>query len=147
MKAEVKSRGTPPPVRRQEKTADHDHRSVLVRGCGGGGAACVFHDEGRRAYTRKPPRTAKKKKKKRPSPPVYVPLEAFTVNLQPEDGEQYLQRSWTLQVGDLEQSGTDQEQYAESAQPHAAAAVEQARIGNQYAGRQAQAERPKSWSR
>lgn len=36
-------------------------------------------------------------------PPVYVPLEKFIVNLQPEDGEQYLQIQFTLQVPTLEQ--------------------------------------------
>lgn len=36
-------------------------------------------------------------------PPVYVPLEKFVVNLQPEDGEQYLQIQFTLQVPTLEQ--------------------------------------------
>ena len=36
-------------------------------------------------------------------PPVYVPLEKFVVNLQPEDGEQYLQIQFTLQVPNLEQ--------------------------------------------
>ncbi|NML63172.1 flagellar basal body-associated protein FliL [Massilia sp. RP-1-19] len=36
-------------------------------------------------------------------PPVYVPLEKFVVNLQPEDGEQYLQIQFTLQVATLEQ--------------------------------------------
>lgn len=36
-------------------------------------------------------------------PPEYVPLEAFTVNLQPENGDQYLQVQLTLQVAGLEQ--------------------------------------------
>jgi flagellar FliL protein len=36
-------------------------------------------------------------------PPVYVPMEKFVVNLQPEDGEQYLQIQFTLQVPTLEQ--------------------------------------------
>ena len=31
-------------------------------------------------------------------PPEYVPVDAFTVNLQPENGEQYLQIAFTLQV-------------------------------------------------
>jgi flagellar FliL protein len=31
-------------------------------------------------------------------PPVYVAIEAFTVNLQPENGDQYLQIQFTLQV-------------------------------------------------
>lgn len=35
----------------------------------------------------------------RATPPVFVVLEPFTVNLQPEAGEQYLQVAFTLQVG------------------------------------------------
>ncbi len=31
-------------------------------------------------------------------PPEYVPIESFTVNLQPENGDQYLQIAFTLQV-------------------------------------------------
>lgn len=36
-------------------------------------------------------------------PPVYVPIESFTVNLQPETGEQYLQIAFTLQVPNQKQ--------------------------------------------
>jgi flagellar FliL protein len=36
--------------------------------------------------------------------PEYVPIEAFTVNLQPENGEQYLQVQFTLQVEGAEQA-------------------------------------------
>ncbi len=73
---------------------------VLVLGAAGGGAAWFFlhgkadaeeHDEA----------PAKKKKSKKPAgPPVYVPVEPFTVNLQPgESGaDQYLQLAITLQV-------------------------------------------------
>jgi flagellar FliL protein len=65
---------------------------VLVAG---GGAAWYFlqGDAG-----------AKHEKEVKPAePPVYVPLEKFVVNLQPEDGEQYLQIQFTLQVPTLEQ--------------------------------------------
>jgi flagellar FliL protein len=37
------------------------------------------------------------------APPVFLPLEAFTVNLQPEDGERFLQTTLTLQVSNPEQ--------------------------------------------
>lgn len=40
---------------------------------------------------------------KPPAPPVYHPLETFTVNLQPEFGEQYLQVAMTLQVANTSQ--------------------------------------------
>ncbi len=36
-------------------------------------------------------------------PPVFVPIESFTVNLQPETGDQYLQIAFTLQVASQEQ--------------------------------------------
>jgi flagellar FliL protein len=32
--------------------------------------------------------------------PYYVPIDEFTVNLQPEDGDKYLQTKFTLQVAD-----------------------------------------------
>lgn len=35
-----------------------------------------------------------------PKPPVFIAMEPFTVNLQPEIGEQYLQVAFTLQVED-----------------------------------------------
>ena len=43
------------------------------------------------------------KKAKAHTPPVFVPLDAFTVNLQPENGDQYLQIAFTLQVSDEKQ--------------------------------------------
>ena len=33
-------------------------------------------------------------------PPVFVPMDAFTVNLQPENGEQYLQIVLSMQIAD-----------------------------------------------
>jgi flagellar FliL protein len=37
------------------------------------------------------------------APPEFVPIDSFTVNLQPEDGEQFLQIQFTLQVGNAKQ--------------------------------------------
>lgn len=39
-------------------------------------------------------------------PPVFINLESFTVNLQAEDGDQYLQITFTLQVKDEKQVET-----------------------------------------
>jgi flagellar FliL protein len=39
-------------------------------------------------------------------PPVYVPIESFTVNLQPETGEQFLQIAFTLQVQNAKEGET-----------------------------------------
>ncbi|QBE64841.1 flagellar basal body-associated protein FliL [Pseudoduganella lutea] len=83
--------------------------AVLVLVLGGGGAAAFFLMKGGDAAeaeheeeTAKPKK--KKKKKQDEGPPVYVPVEPFTVNLNPEEGEQYLQLAFTLQVPDAEQS-------------------------------------------
>lgn len=68
---------------------------VLVLGLGGGTAWFL---------TRPAPdaKTAKPKAEES-GPPQYVPLEQFTVNLVPEQGEQYLQIQFTLQVSTAEQ--------------------------------------------
>jgi flagellar FliL protein len=55
----------------------------------GGGAAWFF--------TQAKPAGAEHKVAKA-EPPQYVPVESFTINLQPENGEQYLQIAFTLQV-------------------------------------------------
>ncbi|AXA94378.1 flagellar basal body-associated protein FliL [Massilia sp. YMA4] len=73
----------------------------------GGGAGAFFMLKGQDAaaeHEEEPVKKKSKKKKKEAGPPVYVPVEPFTVNLQPEEGEQYLQLAFTLQVGDAEQS-------------------------------------------
>lgn len=62
---------------------------VLV---GGAGAAWFFMMGDDSAVSQK------EKKSTPAEPPVYVPMEKFVVNLQPEDGEQYLQIQFTLQV-------------------------------------------------
>jgi flagellar FliL protein len=57
----------------------------------GGGAAWFFTQPGKHA--------AEHKEVKPAAPPVYVVIEPFTVNLQPENGDQYLQIQFSLQVG------------------------------------------------
>jgi len=74
--------------------------AVLILAIGGGGGDDSAEHEDEPVKKSK----SKKKKKKEAGPPVYVPVEAFTVNLQPEEGEQYLQLAFTLQVPDAEQS-------------------------------------------
>lgn len=63
---------------------------ILLAGGGGGGAAWFFLGGKSDGKDKPPP----------PKPPVYAPLEQFTVNLQPEAEEQYLQVSMTLKVAD-----------------------------------------------
>lgn len=78
---------------------------VLVLAAAGGGAAWFFmHGKADAEEHEEAP--AKKKKAKKPvGPPEYVPVEPFTVNLQPgESGaDQYLQIAFTLEVGGLEE--------------------------------------------
>ncbi len=67
--------------------------ALLVAGLGGGAAWFFLHDK---------PAAAEHKTVKA-EPPSYVPIEAFTVNLQPENGDQYLQIAFTLQVSNEKQ--------------------------------------------
>lgn len=76
--------------------------AVLVLGAGGG-AGWYFLQSGEAADAA-PAKDSKKKKKKSEDVKLeYVPVEQFTVNLQPENGEQYLQVQFTLQVEGQEQ--------------------------------------------
>jgi flagellar FliL protein len=77
---------------------------VLVLGAGGGGAAWYFMHNSGDAHEEEAP-VKKKKKEKKAGPPEYLPVDPFTVNLQPgEDGaEQYLQLAFTLEVGSAEE--------------------------------------------
>jgi flagellar FliL protein len=47
--------------------------------------------------------SSKEHKVAKAGPPEYVPVDSFTVNLQPENGDQYLQVQFTLQVPSPEQ--------------------------------------------
>ena len=70
--------------------------ALLLLG-GGGGAAWYFNSETTlEAETKKHAEPAK--------PPVFVTLENFTVNLQPEVGDQYLQTAIVLKVASMETS-------------------------------------------
>jgi flagellar FliL protein len=69
--------------------------AVLVLAAGSGAAAFLLT---RDAGPDKPEHKAAKA-----VPPQYVPIERFTVNLQPENGDQYLQVEFTLQVPNAEQ--------------------------------------------
>ena len=78
---------------------------VLVLGIGGGAAWYFMHGSGdaETASEAAPKKDHGKKKKKESAPPVYVAIEPFTVNLQPENGDQYLQVAFTLQADGAEQ--------------------------------------------
>ena len=71
--------------------------AVLIAIAAGGGGAWYFlgnssHEGGESAAKHEPPK-----------PPVFLQMDQFTVNLQPEVGEQYLQVAFTLQVANQEQ--------------------------------------------
>ncbi|WP_436264590.1 flagellar basal body-associated protein FliL [Pseudoduganella sp. LjRoot289] len=70
----------------------------VLAAAGGGGAWFMLKDKGEEA-----PAKHKKAASAKVGPPVYVIIEPFTVNLQPENGEQYLQLAFTLQVSGLEE--------------------------------------------
>lgn len=72
---------------------------VVLLAAGGGGAwFFMFRDKGGEAATQQA-------KPQPPKPPVFVPLDAFTVNLASEQGDQYLQVAATLKV--LDQGAAD----------------------------------------
>ena len=68
---------------------------VTALAAGGGGAAWWFaRGHGAAAGT------GAEKRAERQRPSVYVPLETFTVNLQPENGDRFLQTNLSLSVAD-----------------------------------------------
>tara|TARA_R110001599_G_scaffold159052_1_gene346171 strand:- start:193332 stop:193829 length:498 start_codon:yes stop_codon:yes gene_type:complete len=66
--------------------------SLIIVLAGAGGAAWYFMGSKASAEA------DKEHAKEAPKPPVFLAMEAFTVNLQSENGEQFLQTSFTLQV-------------------------------------------------
>lgn len=81
--------------------------AVLVLGLGGGAGWYFMHGSDDGAASSKKEHSAsdsKKKKKDKEAPPEYLAIEPFTVNLQPENGDQYLQVAFTLQVDGAEQA-------------------------------------------
>jgi flagellar FliL protein len=73
--------------------------AVLTLGAGGGAAAWFLTKDSDGAPAKKEHKAAKPSEK-----PEYVTVEPFTVNLQPENGDQYLQVQFTLQVPGPEQA-------------------------------------------
>jgi flagellar protein FliL len=103
-KADPKADAAAAPAGSKKKLIVIAAAAVLLLG-GGGGAAWYFMQGGDGAAAHESPKESKKKKKKDAGvKPEYVPVEAFTVNLQPENGEQYLQVQFTLQVAGTEQA-------------------------------------------
>lgn len=64
---------------------------IVVLALGGGGAAAWYFTQ---------PKSAQHAKAEPAKPPVFVNMDAFTVNLQSEDSDKFLQTAFTLQVKD-----------------------------------------------
>lgn len=69
--------------------------AILLFALGGGGSAWYFMGEKVDPGAEPKPEP--------PKPPVYIAIDPFTVNLQSDIGEQYLQVSFTLQLASLDQ--------------------------------------------
>jgi flagellar FliL protein len=85
-----------PVVKSKKKLIIMIAAAVVLLGVIGGGAA-VFLSK------KNAPDKEKEHKAEATKPPVFLPLEAFVVNLQNDSGDKYLQVSMTLQVADEEQ--------------------------------------------
>ena len=97
MKADSKTVATPAPAvaaAPRKKLLIIIAGAVLALGLAGGGA--WYFMGGKKD-------TAEHKEVKKIITPVFVAIEPFTVNLQPENGEQYLQLSFSLQMESPEQ--------------------------------------------
>jgi flagellar FliL protein len=89
MKADPKAITAPAPAGGKKKLVIMIAAALVVLGAGGGAAWYFMHGKADAATAHKVVKA---------EPPEYVPIESFTVNLQPENGEQFLQIAFTLQV-------------------------------------------------
>jgi len=94
MKADPKADAAAAPKSSKKKLLVIIIMAVLVLGLGGGGAWFFTHGKSEGGAEHKAAKA---------EPPEYVPIDAFTVNLQPENGDQYLQITFTLQVSNPQQ--------------------------------------------
>ena len=92
MKADPKAAAAAPAPAKSKKMLVIIIAAVVL--LGGGGGAAFFLMQGK---------SDGHKEVKKHEKPEFVALDPFTVNLQPENGEQYLQIQFTLQVANLEQ--------------------------------------------
>jgi flagellar FliL protein len=89
MKADPKAGAAPAPAGGKKKLVMMIAGALVVVGAGGGAAWFFMHGKADGAPAHKVVKA---------EPPEYVPIESFTVNLQPENGDQFLQIAFTLQV-------------------------------------------------
>lgn len=78
---------------------------VLILGLGGGAAFFLMkggdHEGDEEDVATEKVKAAPKKEKGKETMPVYFALDAFTVNLVPENGDQYLQLVLSIEVDDI----------------------------------------------
>jgi flagellar FliL protein len=105
MKADPKAEAAAPAAGGKNKLFMMIGAAVLVLGLGGGAGWYFMHGSSAEASAPdKKDHGGGSKKKKEEHPPEYLAVEPFTVNLQPENGDQYLQVAFTLQVDGAEQA-------------------------------------------
>jgi flagellar FliL protein len=105
MKADPKAEAAAPAAGGKNKLFMMIGAAVLVLGLGGGASWYFMHGSSAEASAPdKKDHGGGSKKKKEEHPPEYLAVEPFTVNLQPENGDQYLQVAFTLQVDGAEQA-------------------------------------------
>jgi flagellar FliL protein len=105
MKADPKAEAAAAPAGGKNKLFMMIGAVVLVLGLGGGAGWYFMHGSSAEASEpSKKDHDGSKKKKKEEHPPEYLAVEPFTVNLQPENGDQYLQVAFTLQVNGAQQA-------------------------------------------
>lgn len=97
-KPEAEAEGEEPQPKKKGKLPLILGLVVLLAAGGGGAWFFMSRDKGAES-------TPQQTKLQPPKPPVFVPLDAFTVNLSTEQGDQYLQVAATLKV--LDQSAAD----------------------------------------
>lgn len=106
-KASEETEGAAPPKKNKKMLIIVVAAVVLILGIGGAAAFLLLggsgDHEGEEGETtaEKAPAAKKKDKSGKEVLPVYVPLDAFTVNLVPENGEQYLQVVMSIEVNDI----------------------------------------------
>jgi flagellar FliL protein len=107
IKADPKADAAPPAASGKGKLFIMIGAAVLVLALGGGAGWYFMHkgsdDSAAAEPAQKEHASSKKAKKKSEAKPEYIAVEPFTVNLQPEHGDQYLQVAFTLQVDSPEQ--------------------------------------------
>jgi flagellar FliL protein len=100
MKADPKADAAPAPAgASKKKLLIIIIAAVLVLGGGGGAAWFFLHAKKDGAEHAAPVH----KEAVKSGPPAFVQIDSFTVNLQPETGDQFLQIAFTLQMSSMEE--------------------------------------------